>query len=334
MCRVFRNFFLSVCVVLLTGACKPGVPSGVIPPSTLEDLLYDYHVAQAMAETGRDSMNQKRYGYVRAVLDKYGVTEAEFDSTMVWYSAHSVYLNDIYKHLKERFEESVALLGEATGSKDVFADLSMSGDTANIWHERTFRILKPRFSENRMQFALDADSSFRKGDELMWRFDPYTISKGRNNDVYVGLYIRYDNDSTAGVTQGIYSNSTLELRLAGDTAHAIKSVGGFVCYKTPEKDNDFRMLIIDRIMLIRFHRHFEPVAVDTTAVSEATDSTALQTSDSLKTVAPSLDNTRRLSPKELRDSRPTEHSIDVVKEKPYIIRSNVRRRNRNAPRRK
>lgn len=333
MSRIFRNLFLMVCAVVLSGACKPGIPPGVIPPSTLEDLLYDYHVAQAMAETGRDSMNQRRYGYVRAVLDKYGVTEAEFDTTMVWYSAHSVYLDEIYKRLKERFETNVSLMGEATGSKDMFAGLSTSGDTANIWHERTFRILKPRFSENRMQFAMEADSSFRKGDELMWRFDPYSISKGRINNVYAGLYIRYDNDSTAGIAREIYSNSTLELRLEGDTAHAIKNIGGFICYKTPDKDDDFRMLIVDRIMLIRFHRHFEPAAADSTAEKAAEDSSAIQTPDSLKMLPNEPDSTRRLSPKELRDSRPMERSIHVVKEKPYLIRSNPRRTRRGNTRR-
>lgn len=329
---MIRSFRLAVLlsVVFFLGACRPGVPSGVIPPSMLEDLLYDYHVAQAMAEVRRDSMNYRRYEYVRAVLDKYGVTEAEFDSSMVWYSAHSVYLNDIYKRLKGRFEESVALIGEATGSKDMYADLSMSGDTANIWQERAFRILKPRFSENRMHFAMNADSSFLKGDELMWRFDPYQISKGKNSDIYAGLYVKYDNDSTVGITQRIYSNSTMQLRLGGDTAHVVKSLGGFVCYKTPD-DGDFRMLVLDRIMLIRFHRHMEPAVADSAALKAAEDSAALHDPDTLRRIQPSLDNSRRRSPQELRDSRPTEHSINVVKEKPYVIRGSAPRKRRNNP---
>ena len=48
----------------------------------LEEILYDYHLAQAMAENGaRDSMDFRRYSYVRAVFDKHGVTEAEFDTS-------------------------------------------------------------------------------------------------------------------------------------------------------------------------------------------------------------------------------------------------------------
>lgn len=334
MFRLFRHIILLSSVVFLAGACRPGVPSGMIQPSELEDLLYDYHLAQAMAEQHRDSMDYLRYEYVRAVFDKYGVTEAEFDSTMVWYSAHSVYLNDIYKRLKERFENDAALVGEATGSKDAFADLSASGDTANIWHERTFRVLKPRFSENRMQFVMNADSSFLKGDELMWRFEPYQIAKKNNGEVYAGLYIRYDNDSTAGAVQRIYSNSTVELRVGGDTARVVKSIGGFVCYKTPEDNENFRMLILDRIMLVRFHKHVETVVADSAALKAAEDSVALSAVDTLGQIQHAPDSGRRLSPQELRDSRPTERSIHVVKEKPYAIGRSTRGTRRSDTRRR
>ena len=99
MSKSLRKVCGAVAAVLLLSACKPGVPSGLIQPEELEDLLYDYHVAQAMAETGGDSMNFKRYSYVQAVFEKHGVSEAEFDSTMVWYASHATYLNDIYNCL-------------------------------------------------------------------------------------------------------------------------------------------------------------------------------------------------------------------------------------------
>lgn len=51
MSKSLRKVCGAVAAVLLLSACKPGVPSGLIQPEELEDLLYDYHVAQAMAET-------------------------------------------------------------------------------------------------------------------------------------------------------------------------------------------------------------------------------------------------------------------------------------------
>lgn len=294
-------------------SCKPGRPSELIPEDKLEDLLYDYHVAQALADAERDSMELKRYSYVLAVFDKYGVTEAEFDSTMLWYSTHASLLNDIYKRLDEKFEGNVSALSAATGEAATYASLGEQGDTANIWRERTFRVLKPQIADDRIQFFMEADSTFLRGDELMWRFDPRYISSGGSNEAYAALYVKYDNDSVAGLAQRVYSNSPMQIRLQGDTAHAIRAVGGFVYYKPDLKDNGFRMLILDHIMLVRFHMHIEPVVPDT--VTAEPDSMAIVDSVAVHPVQPGADH--RLTPTELRDGRSVERSIHVVKEKPY-----------------
>ena len=44
-----------VSAVLTMASCKPTVPSRYIQPDDMEDLLYDFHVAQAMAdESGKN----------------------------------------------------------------------------------------------------------------------------------------------------------------------------------------------------------------------------------------------------------------------------------------
>lgn len=316
MSKSSRKVFVAVAAVLLFPACKPGVPFGLIQPEELEDLLYDYHIAQAMADAGRDSVNFKRYSYVQAVFEKHGVSEAEFDSTMVWYASHATYLDDIYKKLQERYGTHVSALGASTGENDVFAHLDAQGDTANVWQERAFRILKPRFMDERLLFTMAADTSFHKGDALLWRFDTRYISHGRQNEAYAGFHVTYDNDSTAGVTQRIYSNSLMQLRLEGDTAHAIREIGGFVYYKPSDEDKDPRLLLLRDIMLVRFHVH--PV-VDTTAAVAKPDSMGATLKDSALRVIPADTVFRRLSPTELRNSRPVERSIHVVKEKPYRV---------------
>ena len=52
------------------------------------------------------------------------------------------------------------------GENDIFAHLDAQGDTANIWQERAFRILKPRFMEDRLLFTMTADTTFHKGGRL------------------------------------------------------------------------------------------------------------------------------------------------------------------------
>ncbi len=328
------GFLLGICLLV---SCKPGVPSGIIQPDDLEELLYDYHLAQAMAEKSYDSVNYKRYSYVKAVFEKHEVSEAEFDSAMVWYSSHATYLKDIYARLHVRYEEHVSALGAVTGESDAFAHLGTQGDTANIWHEYAFRILKPRYTEDRLTFSLTADSTFYRGDALLWRFEPRYISRNRKSqDAYAGLYVRYDNDSIAGVTERVYANNQMRLQLNGDTAYAIREVGGFVYYKASEDEKEPRLMIIQDIMLVRIHREgAKPDAVKPDLVKPAVARDTLPVKDSVVTevLADSVAG-HRLSPTELRDSRPVERSIHVVKEKPYrVVRKSGNTRNYGGPRR-
>lgn len=288
----------------------------------MQDILYDFHVAQSMAEQHRDSTNYKRYSFVRAVFDKYNITEAEFDSSMVWYSTHTTYLNQFYKNIRQRYEDQVALLGVLTGSGDVFANLNADGDTADIWNDRKFRVLKLHPSEDRYTFNITADTTFKKGDTFIWRFGTKYVTNGKQGEAYAGFYVRYDNDSTAGIALRIYANNQMELRVDGDTSYQANEIGGFVFFKSSNEPNDPTLLLMRDIMLVRMHPVEEPIDTLRTSTSEDSILTVLDSA----TFIQHQDTTHRLSPTELRDSRTIEHSINIVKEKPII---DVRRAKRN-----
>ena len=54
----------------------------------MEDILCDFHVSQAMANQQGKSEQERNYLktlYFASVLEKYGVTRADFDSSLVYY---------------------------------------------------------------------------------------------------------------------------------------------------------------------------------------------------------------------------------------------------------
>lgn len=156
------------CLVMFIVGCRPSVPSEYIQPSELEDMLYDWHLADAMAGTsGNDSLNIIKYH--AAVLEKYGYTQAQFDSSLVYYMRHTERLKTIYEHLAKRFNDEASALGGAAG--DAFANVGLKGDTANVWHGQTSMVLAPQKPFNLYSFSLKTDSSFHKGDQLMLDFN-------------------------------------------------------------------------------------------------------------------------------------------------------------------
>ena len=94
---------LYVVAVALLLSCKPTLPAGILQPDEMEDVLYDYHIAEAMAknEYGSD-VDMKRNAYFQSVLKKHQISEADFDSSLVYYYSRLDKMIDIYNHVNER----------------------------------------------------------------------------------------------------------------------------------------------------------------------------------------------------------------------------------------
>ena len=63
-----RRWMCGILCVLLLGACQPDVPSGILSEDDLEEVLYDYHLAQGAAENTGGDMEIQRYLYVQSVF--------------------------------------------------------------------------------------------------------------------------------------------------------------------------------------------------------------------------------------------------------------------------
>ncbi len=83
-----RRHIVYLFLLVLLSACTPRVPKEYIQPDDMEDILYDYFVSQGIArdrgdEGGDRVIDYHRELYFEAVLKKYDITRAEFDSSLV-----------------------------------------------------------------------------------------------------------------------------------------------------------------------------------------------------------------------------------------------------------
>ena len=130
---------LMICLVAVmallfsVSSCKPSLPSGVLSKGKMTDILYDYHLALAMAHMDDNGDKGQSLAYREAVLRKHDVTSAEFDSSMVYYMRHTELLEDVYKDLTDRYNNEITAMGGSAKEGGEFANLSATGDTANVW---------------------------------------------------------------------------------------------------------------------------------------------------------------------------------------------------------
>ena len=129
-----RIFPILTLFLLLLVACEDR-PKDVLSRGKMEDVLYDYHIMQGIIdELPTEEREGKAQDYINAVFEKHGITEAQFDSSIVYYNRHTKELHKIYANLKERYTAVNEEIQLVNGSNDMMAIFATGGDTTNLWN--------------------------------------------------------------------------------------------------------------------------------------------------------------------------------------------------------
>ena len=271
---------LMICLVAVmallfcVSSCKPSLPSGVLSKGKMTDILYDYHLALAMAHMDDNGDKGQSLAYREAVLRKHDVTSAEFDSSMVYYMRHTELLEDVYKDLTDRYNNEITAMGGSAKEGGEFANLSATGDTANVWNLAASMVFMPVKPFNSTSFNIKVDSTFHKGDRLMLDFDAQFIYQdGMRNGVAM-LAVQFGNDSIAQRTIMIQSTQHYSVELSDADSLGIKSVKGYFMLMNDDNgtgvssQTTLKLMFLEHIKLIRMHP-LKPVAAPAVSSSSA-----------------------------------------------------------------
>ena len=97
---MLRNKTILICilysVLCILSGCRP---KGILHSWEMKRLLVDLHKTDALLQykgvIGFNHEEDRTYYYAR-VLEEHGVTQAQFDSSLVWYTAHPALFDKIY----------------------------------------------------------------------------------------------------------------------------------------------------------------------------------------------------------------------------------------------
>lgn len=293
---------------LALSGCKVKRPKEIIAEDKMENIIYDYHLAKAMGDELPMDENYKRQMYLDAVFSKYGVTEAEFDSSLVWYTRNTTRLDDIYEKVANRMKDDVAALDDQMAVREKRNSTSESGDSVDVWAWRKIVSLNDSPLDNLFTFVLSADSNYHVNDRFVWTSDVIMgDGKVTQTDAPVmSLQLVYDNDSVVGVTRHILKSGRSVIALGDDKIGCVKSINGFI-YR-PLNDKTKGDIVVGNISLMRYHSNDTVIAtaVDTAAVDSAAVDT-LPHEQSLKTA---VEQAGRLNPDEMNRRRTTVKKVE------------------------
>lgn len=279
------NLFCFILALLTLSGCKVKRPKEVIPETTMEQLLYDYHIAKAMGDGLPYNENYKKVLYVEDVFQKYGTTEAVFDSSLVWYTRNTNILSKIYVKVNERLKADLDQVKRLIAIRDNKPVMSDAGDSIDVWFLERIYNLTGYPLNNKISFNLPSDNNFLGRDTLSWKMRYHFLGHepDSSNAPLMAMHIVYENDSIISAMKRILKSGMDTLRLQSDTLGNIKEIKGFVYYNSPNDSTG--SLWIDRVSLMRYHSKDSLIVNKTDTLSTAVDKEEVKAEPGIPKVA-------------------------------------------------
>ncbi len=236
---------------------------------TMEGILYEFHLAQNAPEQYNENYDKRQYDknvYINAIFRKYGITSAEFDSSMVYYYRHSDELQKIYERLSNRLNKEAINVGGNVAVSNTKTTYGNTGDTANIWLYDKFSVLSNYAPFNRISFNMHTDTSYYAGDHFCLQFDQKFLYQDGYKRGTVLLAVNYDNDSTTYQVQNFSLDGKTVMHIYTPKDLKMKSLSGFMMINngSNESSTTLKLLILENIVLLRMHEKEESKSQENT----------------------------------------------------------------------
>nr|WP_302831736.1 DUF4296 domain-containing protein [uncultured Bacteroides sp.] len=232
-------------------ACQVKRPKTVLSDAKMENVLYDFHIAKALGEDIPYNESYKRVLYIESVYKKHGITQADFDTSMVWYARHPEMLTKVYEKVNQRLKSQRDGINHLIALRDNKPKESLPGDSIDVWIWQHIYELTGMPLDNKIAFTLPADTNFKDRDTLKWTVR-FHFNNGKPDSVLtplMAMQIFYEKDTVNGLLK-IKEAGTETLTLSADTLGKIKEVRGFIYYPMQKTAQS---LLADQISLMRYH---------------------------------------------------------------------------------
>lgn len=91
-------------LMMALASCAPDSSRPIIPEDKMADILVEQYLVQSASTQRPVEKPDKINFYYSHILEKYKYTEAEFDSSVVWYTAHMDVYEKVYDKVMQRLQ--------------------------------------------------------------------------------------------------------------------------------------------------------------------------------------------------------------------------------------
>ena len=248
---MIRIVLVFACLFLL--ASCDSRPKGVLSQEDMTNIITDLHQLDGSLAAKSISSGQfnEKSKYYNSVLKKYRITQAQFDSSVVWYTKNPKKYERIYENV---FIQLTALDEDIRKGKYHSVDSTeLKKLKINLWSKRFRYELTKDSARTRLHFNV-TNKSLLFGDVYILKFKHFIAPRDSSKNPHVVFRIHYANGKVDSVFTKTYNDSLTRrytIRLSALKKLRIKSLSGELLGSSVYKGT-FKATI-DSISLVRVY---------------------------------------------------------------------------------
>lgn len=254
-----NRLFTLVFTVFVLASCQIK-PNGVLSGKKMENILTEMHQTEGALQAKGFEYNvpEVKKKYYNEILDKYGITQATFDSSLVWYTKHPKEFGMVYTKVLANLDTLNTEIGRGKFHPDDIAGMIET----NLWNLRTKYKFTTDSARNAIDFEIPNTQNLTTGDAYILSFLRQIAPADSSIAPYVVLRINYLNGKKDSIYTKIHNDSLLRritFTFQARDSLKIKSLNGTLLgVKTPKgKVIGF----VDSIRLVRKFNAYQQVKI-------------------------------------------------------------------------
>ena len=242
----FSRWGISFVLFLMMIACSRA-PKGIIPERKMRLLLTDMHLADAMITSDPYTFqnDDDKNALYQSVFDKHRVTQAVYDSSLVWYGKNLDVYMQVYKmaliDVNKKIEEIGVIEPETV--------LSLNAELFDIWSTGKYYEFFPTSLSNCLVFNFVPEEDYSSGSIFVLGFQVMGLVAGMQSPVEV--HFRAEQiDTTIMMNNRITNDGFYELTLRTLAAHKVRRVYGYIRFN--EHAVPYHKIYLNDINLMKY----------------------------------------------------------------------------------
>lgn len=218
----FCTYFLFLVIAGIIVSCSKR-PGGVLSDKEMRAVLVDMYLAESMVGTDYKEFGtaEQKEAVFTSVFRKHKITQAEYDSSLMWYGRNLDVYMKVYDLVLADLEAKRLAIGDIVPDVPV-----LNRDSVDIWNLNTLLVLQNNRDKG-IWFDFKPEDGYLPGSQFVLSMDVWGIDKNMNRFPQIRISVE-QADTTITCFSEITNDGLAEVMLKSLAAKAVKRVYGYI----------------------------------------------------------------------------------------------------------